>query len=391
MTRIGFVTGTLGGGNGWARLSFETIRHVAALGLDCRVVVRADAATHHAQIGFAEPRPVLPPWPQSLARWPLAVAKTLPAAARALSDCDLVHCLMEPYLSTASLVCLLKRRPLVATAVGTYSVRAIAHAGLSPFAFWSSNAERIVCISRYTEKRLRARAPSSPSVVVNPGVDIVRFCPGTPSGAAASVEGRVILSVGAVKPRKGYDVVIEALARLDATLNAEFFIIGNEDSHPDYTASLRQLAVRLGVGERVHFLGVISEDDVIDWYRRADAFILNAANRGDHFEGFGLVLLEANACGTPVVACRDSGAEDIVVPGENGELVNQNDPAATACALAILLQDRDRARRMAECGLRRAGEMTWERSARELVAVYEQVLSGRRPAEVTVQQVEQER
>ena len=389
MTRIGFVAGTLGGGNGWARLSFETIRHVAALGLDCRVVVRADAAAHHAQISIAEPRPVLPPWPQSLARWPLAVAKTLPAAARALSDCDLVHCLMEPYLSTASLVCRLKRRPLVATAVGTYS--AIAHAGLSPFAFWSNNAERIVCISRYTEKRLRARVPSSPSVVVNPGVDSVRFCPGTPSGAAASVEGRVILSVGAVKPRKGYDVVIEALARLDTTLGAKLFIIGSEDSHPDYAASLRQLAVRLGVGERVHFLGVISEDDVIDWYRRADAFILNAANRGDHFEGFGLVLLEANACGTPVVACRDSGAEDIVVPRENGELVNQNDPAATARALTMLLQDRDRTRKMAECGLRRAREMTWERSARELVAVYEQVLSGRRPAKVTVQQVEQER
>ena len=92
-----------------------------------------------------------------------------------------------------------------------------------------------------------------------------------------------------------------------------------------------------------------------------------------------------------MVACRDSGAEDIVVPGENGALVNQNDPAATARALAILLQDRDRARKMAECGLRRAREMTWERSARELVAVYEQVLSGRRPAEVTVQQVEQGR
>ena len=142
-----------------------------------------------------------------------------------------MHCLMEPYLSTASLVCRLKRRPLVATAVGTYSVRAIAHVGLSPFAFWSSNAERIVCISRYTEKRLRA--PSSPSVVVNPGVDIVRFCPGTPSGAAASVEGRVILSVGAVKPRKGYDVVIEALSRLDAALDAKLFIIGSEDSHPN--------------------------------------------------------------------------------------------------------------------------------------------------------------
>ena len=181
------------------------------------------------------------------------------------------------------------------------------------------------------------------------------------------------------------------LARLDTTLGAKLFIIGSEDYHPDYAASLRQLAVRLGVGERVHFLGVISEDDVIDWYRRADAFILNASNRGDHFEGFGLVLLEANACGTPVVACRDSGAEDIVVPRENGELVNQNDPAATARALTMLLQDRDRTRKMAECGLRRAREMTWERSARELVAVYEQVLSGRRPAKVTVQQVEQER
>ncbi len=377
--RIGFLTGSLGEENGWARLSYEMVRHLSRLGLDCRVAVDERANLSSLSGDFPPTFKVLPSWPQKGLGWPLDIVRRLSATSRSLEDCHLLHCIMEPYLSVATLVSLWSGRPLVATAVGTYSVQRL-HPVLRwhPFAFWSGRAERVVCISRYTEKRFKETSPSAPTVVVNPGVDTKQFRPGRPTGPAASVAGRVILTIGAVKPRKGHDIVIDALSRLDPSLSdSAFYIVGSEETHRAFAVSLREKARRLGIADRVHFLGAIGEDELLGWYRRADAFILNASNRHGHFEGFGLVLLEANACGTPVIACYESGAEDIVLDGENGFLVPQQDPASTANALTTLLGDPSRARRMGERGVRRAEEMSWEKSVRRLATVYEDVLARR--------------
>lgn len=120
--RVGFIAGWLGTENGWARLSLETIRHVTALGVDCRVVVAADNDPGREK-DIPESRPALPRWPRERFQWPLEVAMSLPASLRALSDCDVLHCLVEPYIPVASLVSRLSSTPLVATAVGTYAAR----------------------------------------------------------------------------------------------------------------------------------------------------------------------------------------------------------------------------------------------------------------------------
>jgi phosphatidylinositol alpha-1,6-mannosyltransferase len=141
---------------------------------------------------------------------------------------------------------------------------------------------------------------------------------------------------------------------------------------------LKALARELGVHERVHILGPKDENELLSWYRRCDIFLLNSTNQGEHFEGFGLVLLEANACGKPVVGCLDCGAEDIITNGENGFLVPQNDHRKTADALSAILTDPDLARRMGEQAFGVARKLSWEQSARKMFEHYQHVLGRRK-------------
>jgi glycosyltransferase involved in cell wall biosynthesis len=372
--RIGFLAAELGFDNGWARLALETVRHLARLGVRARVLV--DRRGIVAASSSFETLPLLPPWPQPPLRWPAAVAAALPRTIRALRGFDLVHCLVEPYLPLAAICALALKKPLVVTAVGTYSARALGpRPWLSPFAFWTRRAAAIPCISGYTEKRVREWNPGAPTSVVNPGVDTTKLSPGAPEGRPASVSGRVVLSVGAVKPRKGYDLAVRALARLGPGFeDVSLYIAGDPSTHAGYVQSLVTLAGELGVGERVHLLGRVGEKELLDWYRRSDVFLLNASNRGGHFEGFGLTLLEANACGKPVIGCLDSGAEDIIRSGDNGLLIPQDDPAATARAISTILGDPAVGGEMGRRGISRASEMSWEQSARKMFDLYRRVV-----------------
>jgi glycosyltransferase involved in cell wall biosynthesis len=381
LMQVTFLAGQLGEQDGWARFSHGTVRYLAERGVRCRVLVSSESPRAKELDGESNSLviyPVLPSWPQTPLRWMASSAAALPWIARHLSDCDLVHCLTEPYVSLSALVSFIKGKPLVVSAVGTYSVLTVGKR-FSPFTFWARRAKRIVCISRYTESRIRIHNPSAETAVINPGVDHSRFTPGKPVGRPADIKGRVILSVGAVKPRKGYDVAVRALSRLDEGLrDAGLYVVGGRDSHPAYTKRLLVQAESLGVGKRVHLLGRVDEKELLSWYRRADVFLLNSTNLGQHFEGYGLVLLEANACGKPVVGCLECGAEDIVQSGENGILVPQNDPDRTAEALTRILGDSELSQRMGKEGLRRASQLSWERSADEMEALYQSILARSR-------------
>jgi glycosyltransferase involved in cell wall biosynthesis len=367
---VGFVAGELSGDNGWARLALETVRELARLGIRPRVLYNRNGRA--LEDPHLDATPLLPLWPQHPARWPFSVAAAAPRVVRALGDCELIHCLVEPYAPLASLAGSWLGKPLVATAVGTYS--ALPARPFSGFFFWTRRARAIVCISRYTEKRVRRIRPDAPTVVINPGVDTKTFSPAEAGGRPAGVGGRVILSVGAVKPRKGYHVAVRALALLPPALeDAALYIAGDRTTHPGYVESVLSLARELRVTDRVHLLGHVEGGELVDWYRRADVFLLNATSWGDHFEGFGLSLLEAGACGKPVIGCRDSGAEDIILPGENGLLIPQDDPGETAKAIREILSGPAVSREMGRRGLARAREMSWESSARRLMDLYQRI------------------
>ena len=177
--------------------------------------------------------------------------------------------------------------------------------------------------------------------LISNGVDLARFAPREPRPELAArygLAGRpVLLTVGRLHERKGMDRVVDALPAIRAAVpGLRYLMVGDGP----YRASLERRAAERGVADAVVFAGAVGDSELVDHYALADVFVM--ANRempdGDN-EGFGLVFLEANACGVPVVAGDAGGSVDAVTPGLNGLVVDGRDPDAIARAVVRLFTD----------------------------------------------------
>jgi glycosyltransferase involved in cell wall biosynthesis len=176
---------------------------------------------------------------------------------------------------------------------------------------------------------------------------------------------RELLAVGRLEPQKGMDVLLRALREIVVEFpNVRLRIAGEGGER----AALERQARELGLGDRVAFLGL--RDDVISLMAQSALLV-----HGARWEGFGLVLLEAMAAGTPIVATRVGGVAEVVADGATGLLVAPEDPSALAAGVLALLRDPARARAMGAAGRRRLEtEFAPERMSAETAAIYEQVL-----------------
>jgi len=198
--------------------------------------------------------------------------------------------------------------------------------------------------------------PAARVVTLRNGVDLKRFTPGDRAAARAKlgIDGFTLLSVGSLIPRKGHELIIAALTELpDMTL----MIAGSGPMR----AELERVAREKGVTARVRFLGEIAHDDLTDAYRAADIFVL-ASSR----EGWANVLLEAMACGTPVVATNVNGTPEVIQDSALGQLVEERSAPALAQAITALrlrTPDRNAVRTYAE-------QFSWEATARANKALF---------------------
>jgi type III pantothenate kinase len=223
--------------------------------------------------------------------------------------------------------------------------------------------------------------------VVPCGVDTARF---TPRGPRALAPDRpTIAVVGRIVPRKGADLVISALAELAdrGIADVDLIVVGGPDAAGGELladaeiARLAEIACALGVGDRVRFLGRIPQEALPAVLRSVDAVVCTP-----WYEPFGIVPLEAMACGVPVVAAAVGGLRDTVVDGVTGVHVPPRDPAALADALAALLPDAARRRALGRAGRERVEcEYTWAGVAERTARVYRRVLAdvGRPLAELS--------
>ena len=236
-------------------------------------------------------------------------------------------------------------RPLVITARGSDITQLPGYAGPRQMIRWAADrAAGIVTVCAALKTQLVALGADATKIeVLRNGVDLDGFRPIDPQDARARMAlpltGRIVASVGHLIPRKGHELVIEAVARLpDVTL----LIAG---SGPE-RAALEALARRLDVAGRVRFLGQLAHADLPLVYSASDALVLASSN-----EGWANVLLEAMACGTPVVATDVGGSREVIEAPEAGLLVTQRDATTIAAALQRLLSalpDRAATRRYAE-------------------------------------------
>lgn len=241
-------------------------------------------------------------------------------------------------------------------------------------------ADRVIANSEFTRgELLKLGVPAERITLIYPGVDVERFLPGLPcddlrAAIGLGPEQRLILSVGRLSRRKGFDQVIRSLPRLLAAgqdVHLALIGIGEDRQYLESTAA------EAGVAARVHFLGHVAPEDLPRWYNAADLFAMpNREIDGDN-EGFGMVFIEAAACARPAIAGRDGGTGDAVVDGSTGFRVDGRGIDAVAAGIGALLADPQRAQAMGASGLARArDEFSWQRVAEKTLALGES-LAGR--------------
>ena len=180
-------------------------------------------------------------------------------------------------------------------------------------------------------------------------------------------DAQAVVFAGRLASNKGLHHLVPAFARVAPRHPRAVLVLAGEDQ--GWGPKLRAMAEDLGVGERVHFTGHLSEPDYRATLAGADVFALPS-----EWEAFGIVLVEAMACGVPCVATRVGGAADVVVDGRTGRLVPYGDEAALAAALDEILSDPALARRMGEAGRERAfHEYSWDSVVDRTLALYDEL------------------
>jgi glycosyltransferase involved in cell wall biosynthesis len=179
--------------------------------------------------------------------------------------------------------------------------------------------------------------------------------------------------VGAIKPRKGYDLSLKAFGLLQARFPQAGYRIAGPGLGNSHHRELVELIAQEGI-RNVEFLGSLSWEQLSPHYRGSSLFVLSSREQGLHFEGFGLVFLEAGAYGLPVVGSRSGGIPDAVQDEKSGLLVSPGDVPELAGAMQQLLSDPPLARRLGQGGRNFAEALTWERYAAQQFGVYQRIL-----------------
>jgi D-inositol-3-phosphate glycosyltransferase len=214
--------------------------------------------------------------------------------------------------------------------------------------------------------------------VVPPGVDHAFFGPGHRPQARRAlglpVGAPLLLFVGRIQPLKGADVAVRALAALGDDVGAHLVVVGGPSGPrgEEHLAALQGLVRDLGLSGRVHFEDPQPHELLSTYYRAADVCVVPSRS-----ESFGLVALEAAACGTPVVASAVGGLTTLVEDGRTGYLVEPSTPEAFARAVSDVLADPVLAARLATAAVVRARRYTWAHAAALLRATYEELSAER--------------
>jgi teichuronic acid biosynthesis glycosyltransferase TuaC len=266
-------------------------------------------------------------------------------------------------------------KPTVITGHGGDVTTHLQHGLVRRLGRWAlSNADHVIAVSSSLQRALIKRhgIEAEKLTVIPNGVDVTRFVPTPRDQARAKLglhtEGSKLLYVGAIAESKGIAYLLRAIHRLRHTpaWPVELILVGEGE----YDRAARALAVELGIADAVTYTGKRPNDEIPLWISASDALVLPSLS-----EGFGVVLVEAMACGKPVVATMCGGPEDIVTP-QTGLLVPPADDAALSEALLEVLGDGERFEPQA---IRRHALETYsyDRITSRIMEVYEAVLLWR--------------
>ncbi len=368
--------------SGWGRYTLEFCSALRRKGVDFELHLPREARV--AEVPFHKAiRTDLPPW-RSAIRWQVWRLLELGWAAHRILRQQrigpapvIIHSLVEYYALLAHWLARNLGCPWGITGYGTYMVRPLS---LMPdrFLFQRTfqSADFLVVVSKYTAHEIRRASglnDSSRVHVIHPGISAFHLESSMSMSTAQArqvlglpEEAPVILSVGALKPRKGVDVLLRAFQRvLQEEPRAILLLVGDGDR-----AGYLALAETLGIQERVRFLGSVDDELLVHCYQACDVFVLLPRRVDGMFEGFGMVYLEANAYGKPVVGAASGGVTEAVCHGETGLIVPEGDWAAAAQAILRLLWNPVEAQQLGQQGRRWAEAHQWDYIVEQYIKIY---------------------
>ena len=247
-------------------------------------------------------------------------------------------------------------------------------------------AHRLTANTEYEKEELITQygAQRNKVEIITPGVDLQTFKPVTKCelsqeeaslkrslGLAADTQ--LIVFAGRIQPLKGPDVLVMAMkqiARMDPERRIHLLFLGGPSGDPQALQVLQEQVKQFNLIDRIHYRAPVNREQLASWFRVATLVVMPSRS-----ESFGLVALESQACGTPVIAARVGGLRTAVAHQKSGLLVKDHDPHSWACEIAGLLQDERRLTSFRRGAIENSRNFSWEISASKMSAVYDEVSS----------------
>ncbi len=371
---VALFSSTIDPKDGYGNITFELAHELHAQGIDLTLFL----PKHQKEAVVAMPLP-------------FAISCTLPKYVYRIferngpgylqtvdvSDFDVVHDLFSfPYCIIAARSAKKYGKPLVIGAQGTHGVR--------PLTYWPERwllkrcyktADAIAVPSAYTKKRILEESKTDYAIeIIHNGVRFDRF---QKSVDSTSVRRRyagkkILLTVGGLWGRKGHDLVLRALPDvLKKHPNVIYTIVGDGNARAD----LETLAQSLGIRDAVDFVGRKSSDELVSYFQACEIYVHTPkiVDR-NKFEGFGIVYLEASACGKPIVATDAGGIRDAVLNDTTGLIAPDGDITAISDLITRLLDDEALAKRLGARGRIYAKQNDWSVIAKKFVEIYKKIV-----------------
>ncbi len=270
----------------------------------------------------------------------------------------------------------LNRKPFTMTLYGTYAVVPLYRRWQKILMKAAYNASSFsAAISHYTAKQIKKAYPAARVRVINQGIKFVNYQ--QPIAHQRITPNPYILTVAALKFRKGYHIALPAFAKLKKDFpQLKYVILASYDSG-SYYQRIKKVITDYNLEKDIIWLTRVKEPELIDLYKQADLFILSSVSSlsSHSFEGFGSINLEAQACGCPVVASRGGGQEDALVDKETGFLVKEKNVDSVYRAAKKILSNKELRQQMSIRAKKFAQSMDWTNNLKDYYKKYQEILS----------------
>lgn len=372
MTKVAIFSSAIEPKDGYGNIAYELTKELHAQGIDLTLFLPRgqESAVRELKLPF-ETRCVLPGYVfRMYQRQAPFYLKTID-----ISEFDLVHSLFSfPYCFMAGRSAKRYHKPFMMGAQGTHGVRPLTYRPERWMLKWSyKHADAIQVPSAYTRNQIWKYAGEKYNIdVIHNGVHFDRFQKKTDTETLRShyTGKKILTTVGGLWGRKGHDLVLHALQEIKKQRNdVMYVIVGDGNARTD----LENLATELGVRDMVDIVGRKSGDELVAYFQVCDVYVHTPKVIDLKFEGFGIVYLEASACGKPIVATDAGGVRDAVLDGKTGLIANDGDATGISQHILTLLDDSSLSERLGSEGKRYAAEHGWNAIAKKYISIYERL------------------